>query len=209
MALRRSAIFCLNLNMNKSEIRKLYLAKRKGLPIEELMRMSEEIFKNFIAEFKPVTNQKVHCFLSITDKHEVNTVPFLNYFFTNSIRVFVPKIVDGKMISLEINSDTRLVKNSWGIAEPESSKDSGESSFDFVLVPLLYADRSGNRVGYGKGFYDTFFATVNANAFKIGLNFFSPAEEISDVWENDVSLDYLVTPTEVLSFAGGTSKFTK
>ena len=195
--------------MNKSEIRKLYLAKRKALPIDELMRMSEEIFHNFIAEFKPFANQKVHCFLSITDKYEVSTEPFLNHFFANSMRVFVPKIVDGKMISVEINSNTRLVKNSWGIAEPESNTDSGESSFDFVLVPLLYADRSGNRVGYGKGFYDTFFAIVNPNSLKIGLNFFNPAEEISDVWENDVPLDYLVTPTEVLSFAGGASKFTK
>ena len=29
--------------------------------------------------------------------------------------------------------------------------------FDYVVTPLLYSDDKGNRVGYGKGFYDAFF----------------------------------------------------
>ena len=81
--------------------------------------------------------------------------------------------------------------------------------FDYVLTPLLYCDRSGNRVGYGKGFYDGFFETVNSKTLKIGLNFFGPNEIIDDIWKNDIPLDYLITPTEVLSFLGIASKSTK
>ncbi|MGZ5188250.1 MAG: 5-formyltetrahydrofolate cyclo-ligase, partial [Kaistella sp.] len=92
---------------------------------------------------------------------------------------------------------------------PETNEDSGEKDFDFVITPLLYCDRKGNRVGYGKGYYDGFFESVNSRALKIGLNFFGPDEVIDDVWENDIPLDYLITPVEVLSFFGTASKSTK
>ncbi|WP_332020468.1 5-formyltetrahydrofolate cyclo-ligase, partial [Kaistella sp.] len=75
--------------------------------------------------------------------------------------------------------------------------------------PLLYCDQQGNRVGYGKGYYDGFFETVNVETLKIGISFFGPDEEIDDLRENDIPLDYLVTPAEVLSFLGAASKSTK
>ncbi|MBU4537347.1 MAG: 5-formyltetrahydrofolate cyclo-ligase [Weeksellaceae bacterium] len=195
--------------MTKAELRKKYLEKRESLSQDEVLSLSEAIFQNFIHQFKRSENQKIHCFLSIPEKGEVNTQIFENFFFENGIRVFVPKIFRNKLISVEITSETPVIKNSWGIPEPESNEDSGEKNFDFVITPLLYCDRHGNRVGYGKGYYDGFFEDINPNSVKIGVNFFNPDEEIDDVWKNDIPLDYLVTPTTVLSFGGTASKSTK
>ena len=78
-----------------------------------------------------------------------------------------------------------------------------------MITPLLYCDNQGNRVGYGKGFYDSLFENMSSTAQKIGVNFFNPDEIVDDVWEGDIPLDYLVTPTVVLSFAGIKSKSTK
>lgn len=195
--------------MTKSEIRKKYLHKRENLTQGEVTNLSERIFKNFTANFHLKENQKVHCFLSIPEKGEVDTQLFLNEFFKNKMRVFVPKIYKKKLISLEITPETALLKNSWGISEPESNEDSEERDFDYVLTPLLYCDMHGNRVGYGKGYYDGFFETVNPETLKIGLNYFGPDENIDDVWKNDISLDYLITPAETLSFFGTASKSMK
>lgn len=195
--------------MKKSDLRENYLKKRESFSKEQVLSLSEKIFRNFTDNFKLSENQKVHCFLSIPEKGEVDTQLFLNEFFKRDIRVFVPKIYRKKLISVEITAETPLLKNSWGIREPESNEDSGETNFDFVITPLLYCDHQGNRVGYGKGFYDGFFETVNVKTLKIGLSFFSPEEEINDLRENDVPLDYLITPAEVLSFLGTGSKSTK
>ena len=195
--------------MTKSEIRKKYLRQREALSQEMVLSLSQEIFRNFIEKFEVKKGQKVHCFLSIPEKGEVNTQLFLNEFFRNNIRVFVPKIFKNKLISIEITPDTPFLKNLWGISEPQTNEVSGEKDFDFVITPLLYCDRIGNRVGYGKGYYDAFFESVNPRAVKIGLNFFGPDEVIDDVWENDIPLDYLITPVEVLSFFGTASKSTK
>jgi len=195
--------------MTKSEIRKTYLNKRENLTQVEVTNLSEKIFKNFTANFPLKEDLKVHCFLSIPEKGEVNTQLFLTEFFKKKIRVFVPKIYKKRLISVEITQETPLLKNSWGISEPESNEDSKERNFDYVLTPLLYCDIHGNRVGYGKGYYDGFFETVSPETLKIGLNFFGPGENIDDVWENDIALDYLITPAETLSFFGTASKSTK
>lgn len=201
--------FLIHLKMKKSEIRKVYLKKKESLAKTEVLSLSEKIFENFISKFDLTENQKIHCFLSIPEKNEVDTSSFLNGFFRNNIRVFVPKIVKGKLISVEITKVTPFTVSAWGIKEPEGNKDSGVKDFDIVITPLLYADLFGNRVGYGKGFYDRFFSEINPTALKVGVSFFPPKEKVEDVSEYDVSLDYLVTPTEILSFCNFESKSTK
>ncbi|MFY7847006.1 5-formyltetrahydrofolate cyclo-ligase [Chryseobacterium gambrini] len=188
--------------MLKAELRKKYMQKRKALSIDEAFLLSEKIFKNFIEYFKPSQNQKIHIFIPIEKFREVNTQIFVSYFLSRKIRVFVPKIVDTRLISVEIFADSKFELNNWGISEPVSDEDSGILDFDFVITPLLYCDRQGNRVGYGKGFYDGFFEQVSEDTKKIGVNYFNPEEIIDDVWENDIPLDYLVIPDAVLSFSG-------
>ncbi len=189
--------------MKKSELRKLYLQKRKTLSFDEVLLWSENIFRNFIDYFQPISIHKIHIFIPIEKFNEVRTEIFISYFLRTGIRVFVPKIVGSKLISVEIFTDTKFESNHWGISEPVSDIDSAVSDFDFIIVPLLYCDSKGNRVGYGKGFYDAFFEKVFKDSKKIGINYFNPDQTIDDLWENDIPLDYLVTPTDVLSFFKG------
>lgn len=189
--------------MLKAELRKKYMQKRKALSTDEAFLLSEKIFEKFVDFFKPVSGQKVHIFIPIEKFKEIDTQLFINYFLSRNIRVFVPKIVDAKLVSVEIFKDTKFGTNNWGISEPVSNEDSGILDFNWVITPLLYCDKKGNRVGYGKGFYDAFFEMIPSETKKIGVNYFNPDENIDDVWENDIPLDYLVTPTDVLSFFNG------
>ena len=194
--------------MNKVEIRKKYLAKRLALSKDEVNFFSEKIFQNFVLHFKPQKNQKIHLFLPIEKFNEINTRFFIDYCFEQKISVFVPKIIGEKLISVEFTRETEIQTNYRGISEPKSHQDSGILVFDFVLTPLLYCDSKGNRVGYGKGFYDQLFSQLSSITKKIGVNFFNPDENIDDLWENDIPLDYLVTPEDILSFKTG-AKSTK
>ncbi len=189
--------------MLKAELRKEYMQKRKALSTDKAFLLSENILANFLAYFKPERGQKVHVFMPIKKLKEINTGIFIDAFLKADIRVFVPKVVEDTLISVEVNKDTVFETSSWGISEPVSNEDSQELYFDYVITPLLYCDHKGNRIGYGKGFYDAFFQSISDASKKIGVNYFSPDEAIDDVWENDIPLDYLVTPTEVLSFFNG------
>ncbi len=189
--------------MLKAELRKKYMQQRKALSHDEAFLLSEKIFQNFVTYFQPQAEQKIHIFVPIEKFNEVDTQIFINYFLAQNIRVYVPKIVDEKLINIEIFGDTLFETNAWGISEPVSNEDSGEHYFHYVITPLLYCDGKGNRVGYGKGFYDALFQSISPETKKIGVNYFDPDDSIDDAWENDIPLDYLVTPTEVLSFVSG------
>ncbi len=188
--------------MKKSELRTIYKTQRNALTVQEVSDLSEKIFENFLKNFSLKVGQNVHCFLSMPKRNEVDTSAFINYFLENGLNVFVPKIVSGKLIAVPLQKNTPLLMNSWGILEPESNIDAEIHHFDYILTPLLYADFKGNRVGYGKGFYDGLFSEIDEKSVKVGLNFFDADVLIDDVWQDDVPLDYLVTPTAVLSFTG-------
>lgn len=193
--------------MLKKELRQKYLEKRKTLSEDEVNFLSQKILKNFILQFNLSENQSIHVFLPIKKFNEIETNSLIEYFWKCKVNVFLPKIHENKIISIKYTSETILQENAWGILEPVSIINE-ENSFDYIITPLLYCDKNGNRVGYGKGFYDEFFRTINADAKKIGVNYFPPIDIIDDVSENDVKLDYLVTPDEILSFSD-TSIFTK
>lgn len=194
--------------MEKSTLRKIYKEKRKQFSPNEIKQLSEGITKNFQQHFDITNVQNIHIFLPIEKQKEVNTWDLIHYFWDNEKNVFVPKISNSTMQSHQLTPKTSLEKNQWNILEPNNSP-SQNIHFDIVITPLLYCDNQGNRVGYGKGFYDQFFQNSNANALKIGLNYFPPNEKITDISPLDIPLDYLITPTEVLSFGDLISKSTK
>ena len=189
----------MDLSLKKKDLRTLYKAKRMALSQDEVVFLSQKLLKSFILQFNPTENQKVNIFLSIEKFNEVNTQIFIDYFFKNKIRVFVPRIQADKIISVEIFPNSEFEINGWGIKEPISNISINEE-LDYVLTPLLYCDKSGNRVGYGKGFYDNFFSGNCKIDKKVGLSFFPPNEIIADVYEKDVQLNALITPNQILSF---------
>ncbi|MEC5394573.1 5-formyltetrahydrofolate cyclo-ligase [Bergeyella sp. RCAD1439] len=188
--------------MKKAELRKKYLSERKALTKESVSLLSEAVFTCFASEFSFRSGAKVHVFLSIPHLNEVDTSFFIRYFFEIGCRVFVPKMKGNQLLSVELTPKTPLESNSWGIVEPLTDEDSGETTYDCVITPLLYCDSEGNRIGYGKGFYDRFFAALAPGVMKIGVGFFAPQEKISDVEASDIPLDYLVIPDRILSFKG-------
>ncbi|MDY3317091.1 5-formyltetrahydrofolate cyclo-ligase [Riemerella anatipestifer] len=186
--------------MTKAELRKIYLEKRKQLSENTINELSKKIAHLFFLQFNPTENQNIHCFIPIKKFKEVNTLPLIESCFSKKINVFVPKVINTEMIAIELKENTQLSENKWGILEPSENTYASVTHFDYIITPLLYCDRKGNRIGYGKGFYDELFSTMPTTTKKIGVNFFSPLENIDDLRNEDISLDYLITPSEILSF---------
>ena len=100
----------------------------------------------------------------------------------------------GEMHHIHFDDASLLISNAFGIDEPADGKIISEDDIDLVLIPLLAFDENGFRAGYGKGYYDRFLARCRKDVIKIGFSFFEPVDEIEDIDQFDISLNYCVTP---------------
>jgi 5-formyltetrahydrofolate cyclo-ligase len=100
-----------------------------------------------------------------------------------------------------LTDQTAIIVNEYGIPEPVGEDlQIDVKEIDVVFIPLLVVDSKGNRVGYGKGFYDRFLSSCRSNTKKIGISFFPPLDFEIASNEFDVPIDQLVTPNSVVNF---------
>ncbi len=188
--------------MNKKLLRVEYISKRIALSDEEFNQRNSLIVTKFLQEFWALEVNVVHSYLPILSKREVNTWPVIEWFRDKGSTVVVPKtnFRNSKMEHFVLDSDTILVENNWGIKEPAEGEKIQPFQIDAVIAPLLIFDVAGQRVGYGKGFYDRFFSECDEEVIKIGLCLFPPVELIDDLDQYDFPLDYVITPDQVYQF---------
>lgn len=191
--------------MTKSELRKIYAAKRGAISFAIRKEFSGRIADIVFASFDFATLNYLHLFIPINRLNEIDTTLILEEIWLKFPRVttVVPRVNEetSEIESYVFKAETKLVENAWGIREPVRGEIVEPKKIDIVLLPLLCFDEKGNRVGYGKGFYDRFLGCCRPDCRKVGLSYFPPVDRIDDVSRHDVPLDYCVTATELISFA--------
>jgi 5-formyltetrahydrofolate cyclo-ligase len=182
--------------MQKDQVRKLYLQKRLGLSDAEFQRLNQRLVDQFFNSIDLSRIQVLHTFLPIEKQKEVNTWPIIERLKKQfpHVLISIPRINNQSSIieNFYYEGPDQLEKNTWGILEPKQGIPTQTQKIDAVLVPLLAFDRHGNRVGYGRGFYDKFLTTLTCK--KIGLSFFPPVKSIEGMNDRDVAIDAAVTP---------------
>ncbi len=184
--------------MQKGELRKLCLARRRELSAEEIAFASARIADTFFENFSLDAVRCIHTFLPIAKFAEIDTMQFCERIWREfpELSVVVPRLNEetGEMDACAFTPESKLTVNRWGISEPLKGAAIAPGEIDFVLVPGLCFDRRGHRVGYGKGFYDRFLMTVRDDCQTVGLSQFEPVETIDDLHEGDVPVNAIVTP---------------
>jgi 5-formyltetrahydrofolate cyclo-ligase len=191
--------------MNKFELRLKYKMLRAELT-------SDKIEEKSLCVANQLTNLPIwdfnfyHLFLPITKFNEVNTEYLMHVMQGKDKQIVVSKsnFASNSMQHFLLTENMRFAVSKFGIPEPINLENELieilDTKIEVVFVPLLAFDLLGNRVGYGKGFYDKFLANCKPEAIKIGVSFFEAEEKISDVYETDIKLDYCITPEKVYSF---------
>lgn len=184
--------------MKKSELRTLYLERRRSLSPADRRNASRKIANIFLSSVNLNAVKILHCFISIEKFFEVDTSIIFRRLWAGrpEMRTVAPrlKFETGELESVLLTPETEIIRNRWGIDEPANSELINASQIDMVLVPLLAFDGRGFRVGHGRGFYDKFLSKCRPDCVKAGINFFPAVDEIDDVYEGDVRLDFCITP---------------
>lgn len=187
--------------MLKKDLRLKYASARENITPQALLNSSLTIANKLLG--LPIWNaDNYHIFLPISSKNEVDTSFILSILHGKDKNIVLPKVTGRNTLEhILLTDNTKLVPNSWGVPEPVEGIEIMPSKIDVVFLPLLTFDIKGNRVGYGKGFYDSFLSQSKKDVIKVGLSIFEAEDEITDINENDIPLDYCVTPQKIYSFS--------
>ena len=149
--------------MNKEELRKYYKQKRDELyKAGCIFNISDSIVKK-IAESEYFKSAK-NIMLFYPKGSELNLLELLKFKDKN---FYMPVCKEGEIVVCPYKEGDKLILNGYGIYEPETSPVKDLSIFDIIITPALCADINCQRIGYGKGYYDRFFANKNLKAKKI------------------------------------------
>ena len=187
--------------MIKKELRVKYKKLREEVSAVSLEENSLAI-ANQLLKMDIWDKSYYHIFLPIHKQKEIDTNYILHILQGKDKHIVLPK-TNFETCSLQhflLSDNTILESNEWGVTEPVSGIAIPEKELEIVFVPLLSYDIHGNRVGYGKGFYDAFLKQCAATVITVGLSLFPPEKSIDDLYSADFPLDYCVTPVEIYDF---------
>ncbi|MBN3520622.1 5-formyltetrahydrofolate cyclo-ligase [Algoriphagus lutimaris] len=190
------------MSTEKERIRQLFRDKRKSLSIEEVQRRSQLICRQFQFWFNLHPEIfHIHIYLPIAHQNEINTLLIRDFLMDKGKSIYTSVVKAGtlQLDTVKIDSNTVFAINKWGIPIPENSKPISPNKIQLVLIPLLAFDIKGNRIGFGKGYYDVFLSGLDEKVLKVGLSFFDPVAHIPSE-THDIPLDYCITSEKVFNF---------
>ena len=185
----------------KSELRKKAREKRKQVSDREISdeRIAEKLFS--LDEYKAA--KTVLIYVSLDD--EIKTDSIIKEALKAEKLVAVPFCFDcaGNMGFYLIKSLDELEAGSFGVLEPNIKTCERLENFSdsIIIVPGMTFDKSGFRLGYGKGYYDRFLSAYNQ--ISIGLCYDEMLVSSLPRDEFDKNVDIIITQSEIIRCKNG------
>ena len=180
----------------KEKIRRRILKLRDALSSEEREEKSKQIKKKLFALFEFRAAKTI--FFYAAKGNEVEAEGMIEELLSSGKKVGLP-IVKGKEIFFsQIFNYGKLLPSTFGILEPDEEHPISLDGVDLIIVPGIVFDSRGNRIGFGRGFYDRFLKKI-PDAFKIGLAFEIQIVEAIPETLTDIPVDKIVTERKVIN----------
>ena len=150
----------------KEEIRKTYLAARKTLSVDYIEAATAKINEKLFSYMMNFIGMKIGVYYPIAN--EINILPAITKCINHGVNIAVPVVDNSLLMEFKLwQLDTHFSKHpKHNFLQPCVS--SIPVVPDVLIVPLVTCDRLGNRIGYGKGYYDRYIARHNIR-FVVGV----------------------------------------
>lgn len=178
--------------MKKEDIRIKIRARKTLLSDDEKKSAAQRVFERLEHMAAFMMADRILMYHSLPD--ELSTLGFIDKWSSRK-NFFLPR-VNGVNLDILPYDRSTLRFGAFHIEEPDGDDTTDISEIELIVVPAVAYDRSGNRVGRGKGYYDRLLA--NSRAVKVGVGYdFQLVDEI-DTDEFDVPVDIVVTESRTI-----------
>ena len=142
--------------MDKKQLRSMIREKKRAMTEESIVQASKKLGELFAACPQYQAAKTIYGYLPYNQ--EVRTVPMLERALADGKQVAVPKVYGDTMRFIYMTDLSRVATGYAGIPEPIDDEPVAEDPTALVLMPGMAFTASGDRMGYGGGFYDKFLA---------------------------------------------------
>lgn len=178
--------------MKKEDIRRKVRAVKSLLSEEDRQVAASKVFARLEQLAAFMLADRILMYHSLPD--ELSTLDFLAKWSPRK-SFFLPR-VNGVALDILPYDKSTLRLGAFQIEEPQGSDLTSIDDIEMVVVPAVGYDRSGNRVGRGKGYYDRLMA--GSKALKVGVAYdFQLFDEI-EADEHDVPVDIVITESSTI-----------
>jgi 5-formyltetrahydrofolate cyclo-ligase len=182
----------------KRALRREMADRRAALPADERLRCSRRVCERLLVLPEVVAAATVAGFSALPV--EIDPAAALEALARRGARVALPRVTALRPRMRFHEGGGPLAPGRFDILEPAATApEVSPGEVDVFLVPGLAFDPSGQRVGFGGGYYDELGALVRRGpAFLIGLGFDFQLVERCPTGDADVAIDCVVTDARVI-----------
>lgn len=184
------------LKRSKRTLRRAVLARRDALPAGARAAKARTIVERVLALPEIRRASTVMAFWSFGS--EVDTSGLVLGLHAAGIRIALPRIRDAEVVPVAYEPGDEVRETSFGAMEPTSAAEVDPGAIDVIVAPGVAFDRRGNRVGYGRGYYDRLLARVRSDAAIVAMAFELQVMDEVPAGGDDRSVDAIVTEREVI-----------
>ena len=185
-----------DLTERKAEIRAKLKQIRGSIPKHERLIHSKVITQK-ILELDEIKAAQ-HVFIYISYASEVGTHNLINRLLEQGKNLAVPKIVNADtMIATTFTSWDALIPDKLGILTPVNATPYPDT-IDLVVTPGLGFTPTGYRIGYGRGYYDKWFAEHPVH-HKIAPAFEEQILDKLPIDEFDIPVNKIITEDRIIN----------
>lgn len=177
----------------KEKLRKEIATEKRKYSSEQLLKMSDEVFS--VLEITGVFRDASTILIYNSMADEVSTKSFIDKWKSEK-NFYLPVVKDNHLVFRKLEDNTLFEKSKIGVNEPIGDDFTNLAKVDMVIVPGTAFDRSCNRLGRGKGYYDRFLTNVKAP--KVGVCFDFQLKNQIPADERDVKMDMIVGENELI-----------
>jgi len=184
-----------DLTEQKAEIRAKLKQIRATIPKHNRL-IHSKIITQKILELDEIKAAQ-HVFIYISYASEVNTHDLINTLLKQGKNLAVPKIIKAEpMIATTFTGWDDLIPDTLGILTPANTIPYPDT-IDLVVTPDLGFTQSGYRIGYGRGYYDKWFAEHPVQQ-KIALAFEAQILDELPIDEFDIPVNKIITEDRII-----------
>lgn len=159
---------------SKQALRRELKKQRQLLTSAQVNELSQQIIHNLVDFVDWEKIKTIHIYQTLNN--EVDTMQIVDY-----LRKFWPQTKIHFALSMNATTGTVPI----------------DQYYDLIIVPLTGFDRTGQRIGYGGGYYDKFLAN-NKYSQVIGLAYSFQEVAKIPIETHDQKLDIVITEKEII-----------